>query len=276
MSQGLRAYSRVTAVTAFFLLLAGGLVTSTGSSLSVPDWPLSFGTLFPPMLGGVVFEHGHRLLAGTVAIMTFCLTLWCYRSEPRLWVRRVATFAAGAIVAQALLGGLTVLLRLPPIVSISHACLAQAVFCALLVIAQAGTTWFEKEARPLAGMSWTPGAWAVAAVYAQLIFGAVIRHTGQHVPFHLIGAAVAAVALLNLLPRGLGASALTGPSALLGLLLPCQIGLGVLSYRAKFSPDFLFAFDRTALLTTAHLGMGAAILGTTVIWTLRAWRQTPA
>ncbi len=276
MSHGLRAYSRATAFIAFLLLLAGGLVTSTGSSLSVPDWPLSFGTLFPPMLGGVLFEHGHRLLAGTVSLMTFCLTVWCYRSESRAWVRRVATFAAGAIVAQALLGGLTVLLRLPPIVSISHACLAQAVFCSLLVVAQAETAWFQTQARPVPGMSWLPGALAVAAVYGQLIFGAVIRHTGQHVPYHLIGAAIASLALLNLMRRGLGASALTGPSALLAFLLPCQLGLGVLSYRAKFSPDFLFALDRTALLTTAHLGVGAMILGACVIWTLRAWRQTPA
>ncbi|MBI3551025.1 MAG: COX15/CtaA family protein [Elusimicrobia bacterium] len=276
MSQPLRTYARLTACTAFFLLIAGGLVTSTGSSLSVPDWPLSFGTLLPPMIGGVLFEHGHRLLAGAVALMTFALTLWCYRAEPRIWVRRVAYFAAAAIVAQAALGGLTVLMRLPPAVSVAHACLAQLVFCALVAIAQAGTSWFTGRFKPVLSAGWRPGAAAFAVLYAQLVVGAVVRHTGRGAALHMAGAGIVAVALLNLLGRGLSvhreAPELAAPSALLGLLLPAQIGLGVLSYRAKFSPDFLFAFDRTALLTTAHLAVGALILATTVVWTLRAWR----
>jgi cytochrome c oxidase assembly protein subunit 15 len=279
LSQGLRAYSRLTAGTAFFLLIAGGLVTSTGSSLAVPDWPLSFGTLMPPMIGGVLFEHGHRLLAGTVALMTFALTLWVYNAEPRAWVRRLAYFAAGAIVCQALLGGLTVLMRLPPPVSISHACLAQAVFCSLVLIAQAGTRWFTGPLETVAESNWRPGALAFAALYGQLMLGALVRHTGQGAVFHMAGAGVVAIALLNVLRRGLQlhakAPALAAPSALLGVLLPVQIGLGVLSYRAKFSPDFIFAFDSTALLTTAHLATGAIILGGTAVWTMRAWRLGP-
>jgi heme A synthase len=279
MNLTLRGYARLTAGTAFFLLIAGGLVTSTGSSLSVPDWPLSFGTLFPPMLGGVLFEHGHRLLAGTVALMTFALTVWCYRAESRLWVRRLAYCAAGAIVLQAGLGGLTVLMRLPPPVSISHACLAQAVFCALVAIAQAGTDWFSGELETVAVSDWRPGALAFGALYLQLALGAIIRHTGRGVPFHIAGAGLATLALLNLLRNGLklhqAAPALAAPSALIALLIPTQIGLGVLSYRAKFAPDFLFAFDRAAILTTAHLAVGALLLASTVVWTLRAWRLSP-
>jgi len=275
----LRNYARLTAGTAFFLLIAGGLVTSTGSSLSVPDWPLSFGTLFPPMLGGVLFEHGHRLLAGTVSLMTFALTVWCYRAEPRLWVRRVAYCAAGAIVAQAALGGITVLFRLPPAVSISHACLAQAVFCSLVAIAQASTAWFTGPVAARPEARWRPGAFAFGVLYLQLFLGALVRHTGQAAYVHMAGAFFASLALLNVMRLGFRGPrhepTLAAPSALLALLLPAQIGLGVLSYRAKFAPDFLFAFDRAALLTTSHLAVGAMILACTLVWTLRAWRLSP-
>ena len=82
----LHRYALLTALSTFLLVIAGGLVTSTGSGLAVPDWPLSYGTLFPPMIGGIFYEHGHRLIAGTVGIMTMVLALWLWRSEPRRWV----------------------------------------------------------------------------------------------------------------------------------------------------------------------------------------------
>src|SRR4051812_368390 len=93
------------------LLCAGALVTSTGSGLAVPDWPLSYGTLFPQMAGGVLYEHGHRLIAGLVAILTVVQFGWCVRTEPRRWVKKLSGFALAAVLLQAALGGLTVLLR---------------------------------------------------------------------------------------------------------------------------------------------------------------------
>src|SRR5438093_4990523 len=86
-SRGLHLFACLTAVATFFLIIAGGLVTSTGSGLAVPDWPLSFGMLFPPMVGGIFYEHGHRMVAGTVALMTLVLAAWLARKEPRRWVR---------------------------------------------------------------------------------------------------------------------------------------------------------------------------------------------
>src|SRR5690242_16617499 len=136
-------FSQITATSAFLLLIAGGLVTSTGSSLSVPDWPLSFGKAFPPMIGGVLFEHSHRMIAGTVALLTFALTLWLRFCETRLWVRRMAYAASGAIVLQALLGAATVIWRLPAPISISHACLAQGVFCLLLALAEVSSAPYQ-------------------------------------------------------------------------------------------------------------------------------------
>src|SRR5260221_2958411 len=102
-------FAMVTAGATLVLIFVGALVTSTGSGLAVPDWPLSFGQVFPPMVGGVFFEHGHRLVAATVGLLTMVLAAWFHRAESRAWVRRTALAAALAVVAQGLLGGLTVL-----------------------------------------------------------------------------------------------------------------------------------------------------------------------
>src|SRR5438309_2318855 len=99
----------------YLLILIGGLVHGTGSSLACPDWPTCYGTMMPKMEGGVLVEHSHRLAAGTVMILTLVLTIAMFASKQPLH-RRLRPFAALAmslVVAQALLGGITVLLRLP-------------------------------------------------------------------------------------------------------------------------------------------------------------------
>ena len=106
------------------------MVTSTGSGLSVPDWPTTYGSnmfTFPlsKWVGGIRYEHSHRLIASAVGFLTIILAGWTWRVEPRRWVRWLAVACLGAVVLQGLLGGLTVLLRLPPAVSIGHAGLAQ-------------------------------------------------------------------------------------------------------------------------------------------------------
>ena len=163
------------------LLAAGGLVTSTGSGLAVPDWPLSFGQVFPEMRGGVLFEHGHRLVAATVGLMTVILALWFGRREPRPAVRRLAYLALAAVVTQGLLGGLTVLLRLPTSVSVAHACLAQIVFGIVVTLAVSTARPFLDEARraePVPAGVGLLAATATAAAYAQVVLGALMRHTG--------------------------------------------------------------------------------------------------
>src|SRR6185369_6198627 len=125
MNKKLHLYSIVVACSTFLLVIAGGLVTSTGSSLSVPDWPLSFGQVFPKMEGGVLYEHGHRMIAATVGLLVSVLTVWLLKAESRRWVRRLGVAAFLAVVAQGVLGGITVLFRLPLLVSMGHACLAQ-------------------------------------------------------------------------------------------------------------------------------------------------------
>jgi heme a synthase len=128
-------YIQLLAAITFLLILAGGLVTSTQSGLSVPDWPLSYGTWMPPMVGGIRFEHTHRMIAGSVGLMTLILAVWMIFVEKRKWVRRLAIAAFGLVVTQGILGGMTVLFLLPAPVSILHACLAQTFFAVVVALA---------------------------------------------------------------------------------------------------------------------------------------------
>src|SRR5580700_3171045 len=128
-SRALHRYAVFVSCATFVLIIAGALVTSNDAGLSVPDWPTSFGSFrMPRMVGGVKFEHGHRMVAGVVTILTIILTLWIWRGDSRRWVRRLAGLSVLTILIQALLGGITVLLYLPATISVSHACMAQLFF----------------------------------------------------------------------------------------------------------------------------------------------------
>ena len=181
-SPGHHRFALFTACCTVVLLLAGALVTSTGSSLAVPDWPLSFGKFFPPMTGGVLFEHGHRMVAGTVAILTLILAIYTQRAEPRGWVRKLAWTALGAVVLQAVLGGVTVLLHLPTEVSVAHAGLAQIFFCLVVSLALVTSpTWSGEKTGRLAGKGDSipvQAAWTTGIIYLQILIGAVTRHSG--------------------------------------------------------------------------------------------------
>src|SRR5258708_7667249 len=119
----LRAYSAFMAVATFLLVIAGGMVTSTGSALAVPDWPLSFGQVFPKMEGGVFYEHGHRLIAATVGLLTIILAVWLWRKAEEPLLRNAGWIAVGLVCAQGILGRVTVLLKFPAVSSVGAACL---------------------------------------------------------------------------------------------------------------------------------------------------------
>ena len=284
-----------------FLIFVGGLVTSTGSGLAVPDWPLSFGQVFPRMVGGVFYEHGHRMVAATVGFATVLLTIAVWRIDPRRSVRWLALGAIGTVVAQGLLGGLTVILLLPPAVSSAHACLAQAFLC--LTVALAVTTNPEWETsgpiRHGTHDSGTPTLGTLtrataAAVYGQLMLGAIMRHTGAGLaipdfplafgglvpPFDRPGVAIhfahrlgAAVVLLLVAWTALAVRAraareprLTRPALAAALLVCLQVTLGALTVWTR----------KAVLPTTAHVVVGAALLATTFLLALRASRLAPA
>ena len=202
-SAAVRLLTKVSAGAALLLILAGSLVTSTGSGLAVPDWPLSYGMLFPPMVGGILYEHGHRMIAAGVGLLVVIQALVFTWREPRRWLRALAWAAVAAIVAQGVLGGLTVLLLLPDPISISHAVLAQSLAMLLVFIAYAQSREWERRVREpaLAASAAQPPLWPVvaalpAAVFLQLVVGALMRHTdaGLAIPdFPLMGG--------SLLPR---------------------------------------------------------------------------
>src|SRR5205823_10370406 len=126
-----------TAGITFLLLLAGALVTSNQAGLSVPDWPTSFGSLYriPPMVGGVRYEHSHRMIAELVGLLTIVVAIWAWRSEQRAWMRWLGWIALGGVIVQGVLGGLTVRMLLPWYVSSAHAVVAQSFFCLIVLMA---------------------------------------------------------------------------------------------------------------------------------------------
>jgi cytochrome c oxidase assembly protein subunit 15 len=180
----LHRYALLWSASTVFLLLAGAFVTSTGSGLAVPDWPLSYGMVFPPMVGGIFYEHGHRLVAATIGLMTIGFALFARLVEPRSWVRKLAYFALFLVCFQGALGGLTVLLLLPPAVSTLHAFTAQTFFSTTVILVLATSrAWIEEPAIPFAS-SPARGPFSTVklafvttgAFFLQLVLGATMRH----------------------------------------------------------------------------------------------------
>ena len=206
-TRNVHRFAVFTACCTLFLLVAGALVTSNDAGLSVPDWPLSYGSLTPPMVGGIFYEHGHRVIAACVGMLSIALAIWLWRVESRPWVRWLGVAAVGAVVAQGILGGLTVLFFLPPAISSAHAALAQLFFCTILSIALFTSSWWERS-HPVAADFGSPRLHSLAAatavaVFVQLILGAAFRHKGFGIYPHLAWAAVVTRADLR---SGAGAS----------------------------------------------------------------------
>jgi cytochrome c oxidase assembly protein subunit 15 len=175
----LRRFTKLVAASTLFLIFAGAMVTSTGSGLAVPDWPLSYGMLMPPMVGGIFYEHGHRMIATTVGILVILQAIWLQRREPRRFVRRLGWLSLAAVIAQGLLGGLTVIFLLPKAISISHAGLAELFFCINVSIAFFTSKWFHTLGTVQKGNAPVRMAWGLTAlVYLQILAGAVMRHLG--------------------------------------------------------------------------------------------------
>jgi cytochrome c oxidase assembly protein subunit 15 len=175
----LRRFTKLVAASTLFLIFAGAMVTSTGSGLAVPDWPLSYGMVMPPMVGGIFYEHGHRMIAATVGFLVVIQALWLQRKEPKKFVRRLGWLSLGAVLAQGLLGGLTVLFLLPKPVSIAHAGLAEIFFCINVSIAFFTSHWYESLRTMQKGDAPVRMAWGLTAlVYLKILAGALLRHLG--------------------------------------------------------------------------------------------------
>jgi protoheme IX farnesyltransferase len=175
-------FAIATAIATYLLILIGGLVHGTGSSLACPDWPTCYGTMMPRMEGGVLVEHSHRLAAGTVVILTLTLAVMLSRSaapEQRR-LRPFGWLAVGLVFAQALLGGITVLLRLPTPVSTAHTGTSLLFFLTVLYIAARSRPVSAVAApRPaLPGPAIVLAIVSAVSVYFQMVLGGLVRHSG--------------------------------------------------------------------------------------------------
>ncbi len=297
----LHLFAVLVSVSTLILILAGGLVTSTGSGLAVPDWPNTYGWFmfsFPvdKMVGGIFYEHGHRLIASTVGLLILVQAFWLWRAEPRAWVRRLGFLALAAVIVQGILGGITVLFFLPDPISISHAGLAQIVFC--LTVSIALFTSRGWAARYPANGTVTPddpilrkvATATTALIYTQIIVGATMRHTeaglaipdfpwafGQLVPpqwdariavhyAHRIGALLVSVLILattmHVFAHERSRPELVRPAILLIVLLCVQVTLGA----------YVIWSGKHFIINSLHVMTGASVLATSLVLTLRAHR----
>jgi cytochrome c oxidase assembly protein subunit 15 len=182
----LHRYAMFVVVAIVSLIFFGGQVKSTGSGLSVPDWPNTYGHFmfsFPweQMVGGIFWEHTHRMIASITGLLTFALTIWVYRADQRRWVKRLALFASGAVLIQGVLGGLTVMFLLPAWISSSHGTLAQIYFCSVVALALVTSPkWVDGIQKEVDSTSMPLRHIALATtivIFAQLIIGALMRHS---------------------------------------------------------------------------------------------------
>jgi cytochrome c oxidase assembly protein subunit 15 len=181
----LHRYAKLVSAATVLLIVAGGLVTSTQSGLSVPDWPTSYGWnmfTFPMryMVGGIFYEHGHRLIASGVGFLTIILAVWLWRAESRRWMRMLGVAALGAVILQGVLGGITVLFFLPTAISTMHAGLAQIFFCITIAISlftSAGWRTTSRAASVDDGMLRRVALTTTAIIYLQILAGATMRHS---------------------------------------------------------------------------------------------------
>jgi cytochrome c oxidase assembly protein subunit 15 len=249
------------------------------------------------MVGGVLYEHGHRMVAAFVGMLTVTLVVLLCRWEPRAWVRWFARGALLAVVLQGLLGGLTVLWRLPTAVSVTHACLAQTFFCLTVTLAVCTAPSWHAPLTLAADRGQPPLRWlttvATAAVFLQLFLGALMRHTGAGLAIpdfplafgrlwpplespavvihflHRLGAVLVTLCVgwtvARILQQYRAEKRLTRPALLVMGLVVLQLTLGALSIWTR----------RAVLPMTAHVAVGAAVLATSLVLALRIYRFIP-
>jgi cytochrome c oxidase assembly protein subunit 15 len=263
----------VTAGATVLLIVAGGLVTNTGAGLAVPDWPTTFGHnmfLYPwsQMVGGIFYEHSHRLLGSLVGLLTLALAAALWPLGGRL--RLLGLVAVGAVVLQGVLGGLRVVL-LKDTLAIVHGCLAHAFFALVVTLALLTSSRMRTTAPAADPAARALALGAVALVYLQIVFGAFLTHAGR-IDLHLAGAVAVFVLLPMVTARWRRSSdAVARPAALALLaLLGLQLLLGVGAFLARFSSVALPGEQLTVLaLPVAHRLVGGLIFAGIVVLALR-------
>jgi heme a synthase len=286
-----RAHHRFAVVLAcwtFLLIIAGALVTSNDAGLSVPDWPTSFGSWYkiPKLVGGVQFEHTHRMIAQVAGLLTIILAIWTWRAEKRRWVRLLGFAALGTVIAQGVLGGMTVLFFLPPAISSAHAALAQTFFAIAVAMALfTGQNWIAEQPRVEFDQRrpslFTLTLLSIFALYVQLVLGAMFRHHGLSWWPHVAHAVVVSFVLAWTAIRALSVysqiEAVRRPAILMLALLIAQLCLGFTAFltRVAWGKDAVQPELPMVISTVAHVSVGALLLATAVILAIQVWRHAP-
>jgi cytochrome c oxidase assembly protein subunit 15 len=302
----LHRFAQFLAACTVLLILAGSLVTSHNAGLSVPDWPTSYGWnmfTFPPSMwvANIFYEHGHRLIASSVGFLTIILAVWLWLAEPRRWLRWLGVGALVVVIAQGILGGLTVLFFLPAPVSTAHAGLAEIFFCMTVAIALfTSPRWTAGYGRSASGAPDGIGiddvslrrlaTTTTALIYIQILVGATMRHTGAGLAIpdfplmfggllpdrwsgaiaihfaHRAGALIVTGAIVGVFAyvrsRYADRRELTRPAAVMLALVGVQVTLGALTVLSQRNP----------WINSFHVVGGALVLTTSLVITLRSWR----
>jgi heme a synthase len=302
----LHRFAKFLVACTVLLILAGSLVTSHDAGLSVPDWPTSYGWsmfTFPPSMwvANILYEHGHRLIASSVGFLTIIMAVWLWYADPRRWMRWFGVATLGSVVAQGLLGGLTVLFFLPAAISTAHAGLAEIFFCMTVAIAIfTSPGWiagYGPEVAGRAGAGHSVGAplrrlatTATILIYTQILVGATMRHTGAGLAIpdfplmfghlvpdhwsaaiaihfaHRVGALLVSLCLIALFIQVRShyrdRRELMRPAMLIVALVALQVTLGALTVLSRRDP----------LINSFHVVCGALVLTTSLVITLRSWR----
>ena len=293
----LHRFIKFVVASTVLLIAAGGMVTSTDSGLAVPDWPNTYGQFmfsFPleKMVGGIFYEHGHRMIASTVGFLTIILAIWTWKADPRRWVGKLGVTALGAVILQGLLGGITVLLLLPAPVSIGHAGLAQLFFCLTISLALFTSPGWTKSQSAVDDPTLRRIAVATTVmIYCQIILGATMRHieAGMAIPdfplafghlvppfwnagvgvhfAHRVGAVLVTTAIFatagHVWFHHRTRRELVLPATLLAFFVLAQVCLGAFVIWSGLQP----------IVNTAHVVNGALVLATSLVLTLRSFRN---
>ena len=287
-NQGLHYFAIFTASVTLILIVAGALVTSNDAGLSVPDWPTSFGSIYkiPHMVGGVRFEHTHRMIAEFVGLLTIILAVWTWQTEKRRWLRLLGLAAIGTVIAQGILGGLTVLYLLPAPISSAHAALAQTFFCIAVSIAIfTGRRWLQEHPRTQPDTRrptlFTLTLLSIFVLYVQLLLGAMFRHHGLSWWPHVVHAAVVAIVLSWTAVRAISVysnvEAVKRPAVMMLGLMVAQLCLGFLAFitRVMWGQDAAQPELPMVTATVVHVAVGALLLATAVVLAIQVWRHIP-
>ena len=304
-SPWLHRIALLTAGATFLLVIMGGIVTSTDSGLAVPDWPESFGhNMFTYPLSEMLkdpkifYEHSHRLMGSLVGLLTIILLVMLLVQDSRMWMKWLGVAALIGVIVQGCLGGLRVLLdgaeatelsrNLAKVHAIVHACLAQAFFALLCGICWfTSRDWVENQNQPGSIVDTVSAKKlrrlsliTTCLIYVQLIFGAILRHTGNRLDAHLLFAFLVTVHIFLLVRRLFSMNedteriGQTLPLLLLGLLA-VQLMLGLGAYVTKLTTvGATTSALLTDIVTTAHVAVGALMLVGSFVITLKIYRFT--